>query len=185
MAKVDSWETVSSEQVADCRVFQVRRDRCSRTSDGKESDFFIIDSPDWVNVVAITSGGEFVMIEQFRHGTCETGLELPGGLIDEGESPEEAAKRELLEETGYSSADWIAIGSCSPNPAIQTNTMYYFLARDCEKTAEIELDANESIVTKLVDKKQIPRLIADGSIIHGLAVAGILYYRIHSEPAAD
>jgi ADP-ribose pyrophosphatase len=178
MTKVDSWETVSTEEVADCRVFRVRRDYCKRSSDGKQSDFYVIDSPDWVNVVATTKGGDIVMIEQFRHGTCEINLELPGGLIDEGETPEEAARRELLEETGYSSSDWVALGSCRPNPALQTNTMFYYLARDCEQTAEIALDPNESIATKLIREDEAELLIGNGAISHSLVVAAFLYLRL-------
>lgn len=177
MSKADSWEKVSSEQVADCRVFKVRRDHCVRNSDGKLSDFFVIDSSDWVNVIATTKDGDIVMIEQFRQGTGEMSLELPGGMIDEGETPEGSARRELLEETGYSSTDWISLGSCHPNPAILTNTMHYFLARQCEKTAEIALDPNESIVTKLVKEKDVERLIGDGTITHSLAIAAFPYYR--------
>lgn len=178
MTEVNSWQRVSSEAVADCRVFSVRRDYCTRSGDGKESDFFVIESPDWMNVIAITKSGEIVLIEQFRHGTCEVSLELPGGIIDEGESAEEAARRELVEETGYTSSDWAFLGSCRPNPALQANTMFYFLARDCEETDEISLDPNESIVTKLVPESGIEDLISNGSISHALVVAAFVYYRL-------
>ncbi len=175
MAQVDSWHCVSSTPVADCRVFTVRQDLCERNRSGETADFYVIDSPDWVNIIALTKTGEVVLIEQFRQGTCELNLELPGGLIDPGEQPEAAARRELLEETGYSSSNWVLIGKSRPNPALQSNTMYHFLARDCEKTAEVDLDEHESIHTILVPEAESRRLIGDGTISHSLVVAAYFY----------
>lgn len=189
MTAVDVWEHQSSEEIADCRVFRVRREFCRRERDGKAADFYVVDSPDWVNVVATTKGGEVLLIEQFRHGTREVNLELPGGIVDPGESPEAAARRELLEETGYGTSEWTALGSCRPNPAILTNTMHYFLARNCEKISEPALDPNEGIVTRPVDEKRIDELIGQGSIDHSLVVAAFFYYRLYaaglSEAAAS
>jgi ADP-ribose pyrophosphatase len=175
MEKPDSWKRVLSEKVADCRVFRVRRDTCIRDSDGKSSDFFVIENPDWVNIIAINKADEVVLIEQFRHGTEEIELELPGGLVDDGEAAEEAAKRELLEETGYSSNRWMMLGKSHPNPAIQNNTIYHYLALDCEKTSETAFDLHESITTKMVSRDMIGALIGDGSVTHSLVVAAFYY----------
>jgi ADP-ribose pyrophosphatase len=175
MEKPDSWKRVLSEKVADCRVFRIRRDMCIRDSDGKSSDFFVIENPDWVNIIAINKADEVVLIEQFRHGTEEIALELPGGLVDDGEAAEEAAKRELLEETGYSSNRWTLLGKSHPNPALQNNTIFHFLAIDCEKIAETAFDQHESIATKLVLRDKIDTLIGDGSVTHSLVVAAFYY----------
>lgn len=175
MQKPDSWKRVSSNQIADCRVFRVKQDNCIRDSDGKSSDFFTIESPDWVNIIAFNKSGETVMIEQFRHGTEEMNLELPGGMIDEGEEAEAAARRELLEETGYSSGRWILLGKSHPNPAIQNNTIYHYLALDCEETGETAFDQHESIVTKLLPLNDVMRSIRDGEITHSLVVAAFYY----------
>lgn len=179
MTKADIWKWASSEKVADCRVFQIRRDICTRLPDGRKSDFFVIESPDWVNVIPVTTGGDIVLIEQFRHGTEDVHLELPGGLIDPGETQEKAAERELLEETGYSSDNWVLMGPSRPNPAIQNNTIYHFLALDCEKKAKTAFDANESIVTKLVPEAAVRGLVLDGSITHSLVLAAFLFFGSH------
>ena len=175
MTKADTWKRTASELVADCRVFKVRKDTSERSSDGKEGNFHVIDSPDWVNVIGLTNKGEVIMIEQYRQGTEETIVELPGGIIDEGESPEQAAKRELKEETGFTSSEWRQIGRSNPNPAIQNNTMYYFLALGCERTAQPSLDPNESVVTKLMPARDVRPLILNGDVRHALVVAAFYY----------
>src|SRR5690349_23829686 len=100
--KPESWTTCSSREIADCRVFKVREDSSRRDSDGAESTFFVVENPDWVNIVAVTSDHKVVLIEQFRHGSGSMILEIPGGMADNGEDPIAAAGRELIEETGYS-----------------------------------------------------------------------------------
>lgn len=95
------WATLDVELVADCRIFAVKRVRRESPDGGKRGEFCTIDSPDWVNVIALTDEGEVVMIRQYRHGSNEITLEIPGGILDEGEKPEDAAGRELLEETGF------------------------------------------------------------------------------------
>ncbi len=169
--KPETWKKNSSRQVADCRVFKVREDFCERDSDCKESTFFVVENPDWVNIIGLTKEKQVVLIEQFRHGTEEIILEIPGGMIDDGEEPEAAAKRELLEETGYSSDKFIYLGKSHPNPAIQDNLIHHFLAVDCEKTGETSFDEHESVVTKLAAFDEIPNLIKDEKITHSLVIA--------------
>jgi 8-oxo-dGTP pyrophosphatase MutT (NUDIX family) len=177
---VEIWKRIESKTIADCRVFRVREDFCERVSDRQKASFFVVENPDWVNVIALTSKQEVVLIEQFRHGSGEIILEIPGGMIDENELPETAARRELLEETGYSSKDFILLGKSQPNPAIQNNTIFHFLAIDCEKTEEVKFDEYESAVTKLLSLTAVPNLIMTGEISHSLVIAAFQYFSLRN-----
>ena len=176
---VQTWKRKKSKEIADCRVFKVREDFCARESDGEESSFFVIENPDWVNIIAFTKTQEVVLIEQFRYGAEKIILELPGGMIDEDEEPTAAAKRELAEETGYASDEFILLGQSHPNPAIQNNAIYHFLAVNCEKTAETSFDEHESVATKLVSLPEVENLIVSGDMTHSLAIAAFHYYSLH------
>ena len=176
--KPEIWKIITSRQIADCRVFKVREDYCERESDHKESTFFVVENPDWVNIIALTQDKQVVLIKQFRHGAEEIILEIPGGMIDEGEDVETAARRELLEETGYSSNEFILLGKSRPNPAIQTNWMYHYLALDCAKTQETAFDEHESLLTKLASLSEVENLIKSGEITHSLVLAGFYYLNL-------
>src|ERR1044071_2842229 len=124
--EAETWEILHSKESADCRVFKVRED--TSKNGAKTSNFYVIENPDWVNVIALTKEREIVLIEQFRHGSGEVILEIPGGMIDDGEESETAARRELLEETGFSAAEFVFLGKSRPNPAIQNNWLYHYVA---------------------------------------------------------
>jgi ADP-ribose diphosphatase len=173
---VASWQRLGSEQVADCRVFRVRCDHSLDPRDGREHDFFVIEAPDWINVVPITADGRVVMIEQFRHGTNEVTLEVPGGMVDEGESAIEAANRELLEETGFKAREFVSLGKTRPNPAIQNNWLHSFVAQDCIFQEAPKFDGEEHIAVRLVPLADVPALIADGTINHALVV--VAFHRL-------
>lgn len=179
----DIWKRERSEKIADCRVFTVRRDYCRRQSDQMESTFFVVENPDWVNVIASTEKSEVILIEQFRHGAEEIALEIPGGMIDENESPETAARRELLEETGFSSTDFVFLGKSRPNPALQNNWIHHFLANDCVKTGETNFDEHESIITKLVALDEIESLIENQKITHSLVLAAFYKFNLRQSKA--
>ncbi|HYY59617.1 MAG TPA: NUDIX hydrolase [Pyrinomonadaceae bacterium] len=170
------WRRVGAEPLADCRVFKVRRDRSVNPRDGREYDFYCLEAPDWINIVPLTARGDVVMIEQYRHGTGEVTLEIPGGMVDEGESPSEAAARELTEETGYRASEVLLLGQTRPNPAIQDNWIHTFLARDVEFYESPVFDHTEHTAVRLVPLADIPGLIADGTINHALVVVG--FYRL-------
>ena len=178
-AETPAWRRAHSEQVADCRVFQVRRDRSVNPRDAREHDFYVIEAPDWINVVPLTAGGEVVMIEQYRHGTGEVTLEIPGGMVDRDEGPAAAAARELLEETGYAAPEIIELGKTRPNPAIQNNWIHTFLARPATLRQAPNFDGTEHTAVRLVPLADVPALIANGTIDHALVVVGFHWLSLY------
>ena len=167
-----AWERESSEQVADCRVFKVRRDLSRDPRTGRTHDFFVIEAPDWINVIPLTKDNEVVLIELYRHGSERVSLEIPGGMVDPGEEPHETAARELFEETGYEAAEVVFLGKTRPNPAIQDNWIHTFLARGVEYRREPLNDGTEQTRVRLVALESVPALIAGGEISHSLVVVG-------------
>jgi ADP-ribose pyrophosphatase len=133
--------------------------------------FWRIECPDWINVIPLTGAGEVVLVRQFRHGIGADTLEVPGGQMDPGDAtPHEAARRELLEETGYAGDDWTPLGWVHPNPAILSNRCHSFLARGVRPVAPIRNDPNERTEVELAPLSEIPRLIGEGRITHGLVL---------------
>jgi 8-oxo-dGTP pyrophosphatase MutT (NUDIX family) len=169
---------LASEPRADYRVFSVSALECERDEGGAPHTFFRIDSVDWANVIPVTTSGELVMIRQFRHGAAKVTLEIPGGMVDPGESPADAAARELLEETGYRAGRIVALGSVSPNPALFGNRLHSFLAEGCEKVADVANDHAEETVVELVARADVRRLLAQGAIDHALVMAAFHFWSL-------
>lgn len=176
--KVETWKRIRSENVADCKIFKVRRDFSVRPQSDTEYPFYCIENPDWVNVIPITTAGEVVLIEQYRHGIEGITIEIPGGMVDHGEDSKTAAIRELIEETGFVPREAVLLGKSRPNPAIQDNWVYHYLAVDCEKMLEVSFDSTEHVVTKLVDLTEIPDLIKSGKITHSLVIAAFHWFSL-------
>ena len=171
LRKLEAWEKLESVVVADCHILRVRRDRSRAPRTGEGHDFHVREMPDWINVVPVTAQGNIVLIRQFRHGMEKIALEIPGGAVEKGEvEPLEAARRELLEETGYTAKKIVPLGSVAPNPAIQNNQCFSFLALDATPDGEQRMDDGEDIEVEEVAFRSVPKLIADGTINHGLVV---------------
>ena len=157
----------------------MRTDRVISPRTNKEHDFYVLESCEWVNVIPLTREEEVVLIRQYRHGIRQVTLEIPGGLVEQGDSPEETAKRELREETGYMASEMILLGSVHANPAFLNNLCYSYLARDVTLSGAQEQDEKEDIEIVVKPLKEIPRLIKDGEITHSLILAA--FYRFYME----
>jgi ADP-ribose pyrophosphatase len=174
---IEAWRKISSKPLGDFRVFSVREERKVSPRTKAEHDFFVIASPNWVNIVALTADEHVVMVEQYRQGSETVELEIPGGVMDADDaSPEETGCRELLEETGYQGERAQIIGHVFPNPAIMRNTCFTVLARNCRHVAPTRLDSSEDIDVKLVPLRQLPELVASGKIRHALIVAALYQF---------
>lgn len=184
MGRVRRWPVRKRERIADCRVFAVERTIVRSPKDGGEHDFYRILSDDWVQVVPVTAGGDIVMIRQYRQGAEGTTLEIPGGIVDPGETPAAAAARELLEETGYSAERLIPLGDLNPNPALFSNRLHGFVAEGAKCVAGIRNDRTEETIVELVPVAELPRLLVAGAIDHGLVVATLWRY-LHEARSAD
>jgi len=165
--------TVDRETVARCRVFDVDRVRRRSGLTGETHEFFQLSAAEWVNVVAVTREGEAVLVRQERHGTEAMSLELPGGLVDPGETPAEAALRELREETGYRGLVAEPLGFVHPNPAIQANRCHSFLALDVVPEGAQRLEGREEIEVVRVPLAELRELVGRGEITHALVVTAL------------
>jgi 8-oxo-dGTP pyrophosphatase MutT (NUDIX family) len=172
----DPWQRRDRGDVLITRIFTVEKQALVHPRSGDAHDFYIVRAPDWCNVVPLTRDGHVVMVRQRRHGIEAETLELPGGMVDpEDASPLEAARRELLEETGYRATTLEPIGKIAPNPAMQTNWTHSFVARDVELVSEPMLDGGEDIDVVLVPYREIPERVARGEITHALVVVAFAY----------
>ena len=175
---VTRWPKLATRPVASCRIFDIRADTCRSPRTGKEAEFFVIESTDWVNVIAFTDDDQALLVKQHRFGIDELSLEIPGGMIDGGEDPLGAAQRELVEETGYVPSQIVPLGVCHPNPALQANRLYSFLATCCRHTGKPHLDGMEDIDLVTVPRARLDSLLATGQISHSLVLAAFLFLKL-------
>lgn len=174
--KESKWKILETEYIIKRPWLTARRDKV-QLPDGRIMDeYYVLEYPDWVNVIAITADGKFVMERQYRHGLGVSGTELPCGVMEKGEDPLEAAQRELLEETGFGGGQWSKLMTISPNPGSMTNMVHCYLAIGVEKIAEPSLDENEELTVHLMNEEEVKTLLDNGDIYQALMIAPLYKY---------
>lgn len=173
---------IEKEQLhAGCKIFDVYKRKCKHPLSGKESDFFVIKTNDWVQAIGVTENKELILIQQYRFGTDSLSWEVPGGVIDKGESPVDAAVRELKEETGFIGKKNTLLAHNWPNPAILNNTVYFVLIEGCHPIGETAWDEHEELAIKTVPLSEVDTLIAKGTFNHSVTMNSLYYLRNHLE----
>ena len=173
---MEKWETLASEYLCRRPWMTVRKDTVKLPTGVVNDEYYILEYPTWVNVIAITKDGKFVMVEQYRHGLQDIFTELVAGVAETGEDPLTAAKRELMEETGYGKGKWRLNMVVSANPGSQNNLSYSFIAEDVEPVGEQHLDATEDVNVKLLTEKEVYDMLAEDNMKQALMAAPLWKY---------
>ncbi|PID86184.1 MAG: NUDIX hydrolase [Chloroflexi bacterium] len=173
---VENWEKLNTESLANYRIFNIRQDTRRSPRTGNTHRFYILEAPDWINIIPITPEGNVIFIHQFRHGTERITLEVPGGMVDDTDgNPGEGAQREMLEETGYVADQIIHIGTVEPNPAFLNNRCHSYLALNARWVQPPEFDGAEDIAVEEIPLTAVPSLIASGKITHALVICAFYH----------
>ncbi len=175
------WVTLEKGETKDLKLFKARFDKVRNPKTGVELDITMLTGNDSVNVFALTKTGKVVMIDQYRFGIETYIHELPGGIVDDGEDHQQAAKRELIEETGYTAKEWYYAGCVASNPVFMDSFIHHYVAVGAEKTLETALEDGEDISVIELPLEQVRNMLRDGDFLHPHSVSGILKGLIHSE----
>jgi 8-oxo-dGTP pyrophosphatase MutT (NUDIX family) len=170
------WPFVSDKVAYKTPVLNVLERRVISPKDGLEKCFTVFQAPSWVNVLALTEDNQVVMVSQYRHGSRSFSLELPGGVVEPGDTLEAAARRELLEETGYTAPDFELLVTLNPNPAIFGNGITTYLAKGAKMTGQTHFDPNEETELVLVSLSALKEKMLSGEIDHALMLAALGFY---------
>ena len=165
------WTIIKQEYLIKTKWLTLRKDHVKMPSGVEMNDYYVLEYPDWINVIAITKEGKFVVERQYRHGTQTIDFELCAGTIEKGETPVEAAKRELLEETGYAGGEWVLYCITAPNTSAMTNLNYSFIATGVEFSGKRNLEQTEDIEIHLISYEELKELVKGGEIIQGQMLA--------------
>lgn len=175
---VRPWRKHAVEKVFEHPLFDLEMQSLI-ADNGDQRSAVVLHPTDWVNVIPLGDDGRIPMVLQWRFGTAEPSLEIPGGMVDEGEDHETAARRELLEETGYRATDWVRLGIVDPNPALQSNRCSIWLARGLEHVSSPVGDGQEEIETVWITLDSVRQRILSGEIRHSLVVAAFYLLEFH------
>ena len=168
------WQVLGSRyEDAGLMLFEKRIDRLRNPRNGKVFERLVLESIDWVNVVALDANGRSLMIRQYRFGVGYTTLETPGGMVDPGEDSKTAAARELLEETGFASDNWSYLGAVEPNPAFHNHLCHHWLAQDVYRAQTQNLGDGESIALEFMTEEQVRAAVVSGELKHALALSAL------------
>ena len=171
------WRKLTSKELGYYKIFRLREDEYESPLDGAQHSFFVLEAPEWINVVPVTPAGEILMVRQFRFGTEEFTLEVPSGMVDpEDSEPGHTAARELREETGYVAEAMIKLGRAAANPAFLNNHCHTYLAQNVRLVGAQQLDGTEQIAIELVPLAEVHQLIQTGAISHSLTIMAMYWY---------
>ncbi|MCW3122771.1 MAG: hypothetical protein JWQ38_2263 [Flavipsychrobacter sp.] len=170
-----AWKILSSNYVHRGPWATLRADRCEMPDGKIVPEYFVLEYPNWVNTVAITEDNTVLMVKQYRHAAGIVSTEIPGGVIDGNELPLDAAKRELLEETGYQFDDIELLATVHPNPATANNVTYLYLAKGGRKVSDQNLDEHEELIVEQLTIAEVKQLLLDNKITQSLHCTCLFY----------
>lgn len=170
------WKTLDSEYLVNRPWLTARRDKVELPNGKRFDEYYVLEYPTWVNVVAITKGGKMILERQYRHALGVASTEIVAGCVEKGETPLEGAKRELEEETGYTGGTWTQLMTLAPNPSTMTNLCHCFLAEGVEQTSQMQWDATEDIEVFLKTKEEVRRMLEQGIFLQAMMVAPLWKY---------